>query len=219
MEENYQPELYDDAVSETESDDDDDDQVNDAAKDAGDQTTPTANRRQRSPSSSQRRSSVSGARLSSSSGISSQATTASSTASDADADSGIDGVSPRLSAAAFGETTLSPSQSILFIDSVSARNSVVHVHEEQELVHHDDSTRDAEDAASGTVEPSADEGITDPRASMIIAEGDPRRDRAHRVALELLHTERTYVDVLHLLDQVRQLQFSHQIQPPLMLVV
>lgn len=40
-----------------------------------------------------------------------------------------------------------------------------------------------------------------PRASMI--EGDPRRDRSYRTAMELLHTERTYVDVLHLLDQVR----------------
>lgn len=45
-----------------------------------------------------------------------------------------------------------------------------------------------------------DEGIG-PRSS-VIAEGDPRRDRSHRVALELLNTERTYVDVLHLLDQV-----------------
>lgn len=36
----------------------------------------------------------------------------------------------------------------------------------------------------------------------MVVEGDPRRDRAHRVALELLNTERTYVDVLHLLDQV-----------------
>ena len=33
-------------------------------------------------------------------------------------------------------------------------------------------------------------------------EGDPRRDRSYRVAMELLHTERTYVGVLHLLDQV-----------------
>ena len=48
----------------------------------------------------------------------------------------------------------------------------------------------------------ADEGIG-PRGSVMVAEGDPRRDRSHRVALELLSTERTYVDVLHLLDQVR----------------
>lgn len=67
------------------------------------------------------------ARLSSSSGLSSsQATTASS-----DADSGIDtGVSPRISAAAFGESScinapISPSQSIMYIDSVSERNSVI----------------------------------------------------------------------------------------------
>lgn len=184
-EESYQSELYD-AVSETESDEEDDDRVKDA-----DRSTPTANRRTRSPN--ERRASASEARLSSSSGISSQATTASSTASEADADSGIDGVSPRLSAAAFGETTLSPSQSILFIDSVSARNSVAHAEE-------------APDEAA-TAEAGPDEGITDPRASVIVAEGDPRRDRAHRTALELLHTERTYVDVLHLLDQVRQLRF------------
>lgn len=156
------------AVSETESEDEDDE---------------TANRRAR----------TSAARLSSSSGLSSSQAT-SSTASDAD--SGIDGVSPRVSAGAFGEATLSPSQSILYIDSVSARNSVVHDHFA--------SPPAADDSILQTEETDkTDEGsFTDPRASVLIAEGDPRRDRAHRVALELLHTERTYVDVLHLLDQV-----------------
>lgn len=180
--------LYE-AVSETESEDDDEDTNKEETG---------ANRRTHSPGSHR----ASAARLSSSSGLSSsQATTTSSTASDAD--SGIDGVSPRVSAAAFGETTLSPSQSILYIDSISARNSVVHDHlptpEEQE--HQvDDSTNDPEESPR---HPAADEGsFTDPRASILIVEGDPRRDRAHRVALELLHTERTYVDILHLLDQV-----------------
>ena len=46
------------------------------------------------------------------------------------------------------------------------------------------------------------------RASMI--EGDPRRDRSYRIAMELLHTERTYVDVLHLLDQVGMASSSPQ---------
>lgn len=31
---------------------------------------------------------------------------------------------------------------------------------------------------------------------------DARKDRSYRIALELLHTERTYVKVLHLIDQV-----------------
>ena len=32
---------------------------------------------------------------------------------------------------------------------------------------------------------------------------DSRKEKAYRIALELLHTERTYVKVLHLIDQVR----------------
>lgn len=181
---NYPSDGLYEAVSETESEDEDEETSKEE---------PTANRRTHSPGNHR----VSAARLSSSSGLSSsQATTTSSTASDAD--SGIDGVSPRVSAAAFGESTLSPSQSILYIDSISARNSVVHdtTTEEQQA---DDSTNDPEESSTLPT----DEGtFTDPRASILVVEGDPRRDRAHRIALELLHTERTYVDILHLLDQV-----------------
>lgn len=97
------------AVSETESEDDGDD-----ADDADDATPHLRRRASHCADAS--------ARLSSSSGLSASLLTSS---SDADADSGIDGVSPRLSVAgAFGEATLSPSHSILYIDSVSARNSV-----------------------------------------------------------------------------------------------
>lgn len=190
-ESNYPSEGLYEAVSETESEDDDDET-------SKDETTST-NRRPRSPGDSHR---TSNARLSSSSGLSSsQATTTSSTTSDAD--SGIDGVSPRVSAGAFGETTLSPSQSILYIDSISARNSVVvddHLLPPPDQRPTDDSTNEAEEPSS--IHPTDEGTFTDPRASVLIVEGDPRRDRAHRVALELLHTERTYVDVLHLLDQV-----------------
>lgn len=179
---NYPSDGIYETVSETESEEEDEETSKEE---------PPANRR---PHGGHR---VSAARLSSSSGLSSsQATTTSSTTSDAD--SGIDGISPRVSATAFGESTLSPSQSILYIDSISARNSVVHdtTAEEQPA---DDSATDPEESSRLP----ADEGsFSDPRASILVVEGDPRRDRAHRVALELLHTERTYVDVLHLLDQV-----------------
>ena len=185
---NYPSDGLYEAVSETESEDEDEETSKEE---------PTANRRTRSPGNHRV---SSAARLSSSSGLSSsQATTTSSTASDAD--SGIDGVSPRVSAAAFGESTLSPSQSILYIDSISARNSVLHDTSTAEEQPADDSTNEPEEESSSTL--PADEGsFTDPRASVLVVEGDPRRDRAHRIALELLHTERTYVDVLHLLDQV-----------------
>ncbi|KAI9564736.1 hypothetical protein GHT06_008477 [Daphnia sinensis] len=182
-------ELYE-AVSETESEEEDEETS---------KGEPTANRRAHG---SHR---VSAARLSSSSGLSSsQATTTSSTTSDAD--SGIDGVSPRVSATAFGEATLSPSQSILYIDSISARNSVVHdiTAEEQPT---DDSVNHPEESSR---HPSDEGSFNDPRASILVAEGDPRRDRAHRVALELLQTERTYVDVLHLLDQVFQFRIDQE---------
>lgn len=99
------------AVSETESEDDDDDAAAKDVDDADDADDATPHLRRRAS-----------ARLSTCSGLSASLLTSS---SDADADSGIDGVSPRLSVAAFGETTLSPSHSILYIDSVSARNSVV----------------------------------------------------------------------------------------------
>jgi hypothetical protein len=179
---NYPSDGIYEAVSETESEEEDEETSKEE---------PPANRR---PHGGHR---VSAARLSSSSGLSSsQATTTSSTTSDAD--SGIDGISPRVSATAFGESTLSPSQSILYIDSISARNSVVHdtTAEEQPA---DDSTNDPEESSRL---PSDEGSFNDPRASILVVEGDPRRDRAHRVALELLHTERTYVDILHLLDQV-----------------
>lgn len=177
---NYPSDGLYEAVSETESEEEDDET-----------SKGEANRR---PHGSHR---VSAARLSSSSGLSSsQVTTTSSTTSDAD--SGIDGVSPRVSATAFGESTLSPSQSILYIDSISARNSVVHdiTAEEQPA---DDCVDQPEESSR---HPSDEGSFNDPRASILVVEGDPRRDRAHRVALELLQTERTYVDVLHLLDQV-----------------
>ena len=158
---------------------------------------PTTNRRTRSPGNHRV---SSAARLVSSSELSSlQATTTSSTSSDAD--SGIGGVSPRVSAAAFGESTLSPSQSILYIDSISARNSVFHDTTKAEKQPADDSTNEPEEKSNSTL--LADEGsFTDPGTSVLVVEGDPRRDRAHRIALELLHTQRTYVDVWHLLDQV-----------------
>ena len=109
-------------MSETESEDDDDDDAAAAAaaaKDGDDAEDATPHLRRRDSHCGVVDAS---ARLSSSSGLSASLLTSS---SDADADSGIDGVSPRLSVAAFGEATLSPSHSILFIDSVSARNSVV----------------------------------------------------------------------------------------------
>ena len=139
---------------------------------------PTTNRRTRSPGNHRV---SSAARLSSSSGLSSsQATTTSSTASDAD--SGIDGVCPRDSAAAFGESTLSPSQSILYIDSISARNSVFHDTTKAEKQPADDSTNEPEEKSNSTL--PADEGsFTDPGTSVLVVEGDPRRDRAHRIPL------------------------------------
>ena len=134
--------------------------------------------------------------------------TTSSTTSDADADSGIDGVSPRVSAVAYSDSTLSPSQSIHFIENV--RNSGVIVATQQQLELEESSSLLATPVEkechsdlqqlSLTTE-THDEGIG-PRASVVV-EGDPRRDRSYRIALELLHTERTYVDILHLLDQVK----------------
>ncbi|KAK3864314.1 hypothetical protein Pcinc_029991 [Petrolisthes cinctipes] len=38
---------------------------------------------------------------------------------------------------------------------------------------------------------------------------DARKDRSYRIALELLHTERTYVKVLHLIDQEFQFRVDH----------
>ncbi|XP_046449862.1 FYVE, RhoGEF and PH domain-containing protein 4-like isoform X3 [Daphnia pulex] len=187
---NYPSDGIYEAVSETESEEEDEETSKEE---------PPANRRAHGGHR------VSAARLSSSSGLSSsQATTTSSTTSDAD--SGIDGISPRVSATAFGESTLSPSQSILYIDSISARNSVVHdtTAEEQPA---DDSTNDPEESSRL---PSDEGSFNDPRASILVVEGDPRRDRAHRVAIELLHTERTYVDVLHLLDQVFQFRIDQE---------
>lgn len=164
------------SVSETESDDEEDD-----GKDATSTTAPeeTATLRPRSPSTGS-------ARLSSSSGLSTSQATSS------DADSGIDGV------AAFGESsTLSPSHSILFIDS--ARSSVI-IQDNNDSVRREESLKEDSEVTNSVADENRflDEGV---RAS-VIADCDPRRDRSYRVALELLHTERTYVDVLYLLDQV-----------------
>ena len=139
--------------------------------------------------------------------------TTSSTTSDADADSGIDGVSPRVSAVAFGESTLSPSQSILFMDSVSSRNSAIPTSQQQQQLESSlttpaaEETTDCSDLQQLSLTVTHDEGIG-PRASVVV-EGDLRRDRSYRVALELLHTERTYVDILHLLDQVLYKPSNH----------
>lgn len=66
----------------------------------------------------------------------------------------------------------------------------------------DEEAADGEEGGDNQATPAASDDGIGPRGSVMIAEGDPRRDRAYRVALELLNTERTYVDVLHLLDQV-----------------
>ena len=43
-----------------------------------------------------------------------------------------------------------------------------------------------------------------------LIDSNNKRDKAHRIALELLHTERTYVHVLHLIDQEFQFQVDHE---------
>ena len=135
---NYPSDGLYETVSETESEDEDEETSKEE---------PTTNRRTRSPGNHRV---SSAARLVSSSGLSSlQATTTSSTSSDAD--SGIGGVSPRVSAAAFGESTLSPSQSILYIDSISARNSVFHDTTKVEEQSADDSTNEPEEKSNSTL--------------------------------------------------------------------
>jgi hypothetical protein len=42
----------------------------------------------------------------------------------------------------------------------------------------------------------------DDQTHLLAIEADPRREKAFRIATELLTTERSYVAVLHLIDQV-----------------
>ena len=62
---------------------------------------------------------------------------------------------------------------------------------------------DADVDAEASTPLDAGAGSSVPVDASVGAEGDPRRDRWHKVALELLATERAYVQVLHLLDQVK----------------
>lgn len=52
--------------------------------------------------------------------------------------------------------------------------------------------------------PSETSSVTtlESQGHMLAVEADPRREKAFKIAMELLTTERSYVSVLHLIDQV-----------------